>query len=100
MRLFLLLVCLFAARAVTVLKPEECRQERFGRIEASVCDKLETYGKYYFEDATGVNQITLVPDRLYRNHYYYTAYSTETQLIVGNKLYKKEDWFALRRELR
>jgi len=61
-----------------------------------VCEKLSEFQKYYFEDATGVNQVTLVADRLYQNHKYYTAYSTNSQIFIGDRLYKKEDWFKFR----
>lgn len=87
-------------QGVTVLKLNVCRDAQHGPMEFKVCEKLNQYEKYYFEDATGINQITLVPDRLYRNHHYYTAYSTDSQIFIGKKLYKKEDWYKFRESLK
>ena len=61
-----------------------------------VCEKLKEYEKYYFEDATGINQITLLSNKLYRNHNYYTAYSTNSQIFIGDRFYKNEDWYKFR----
>lgn len=96
MRYLLLLLLLTVVQSVTVLKLNTCRDSVFGPMEFKVCEKLKEYEKYYFEDATGINQVTLVPDRLYRNHKYYTAYSTDSQIFIGKRLYKKEDWFKFR----
>ena len=96
MRFLLLLLLIHNVISVTVLKLNTCRESSFGYMKFKVCEKLKEYEKYYFEDATGVNQITLVPDRLYRNHNYYTAYSTNSQIYIGDRLYKNEDWYKFR----
>ena len=87
------------ANGVTVLKLNTCKDMNVAYMEFKVCENLETYQKYYFEDATGINQVTLVPDRLYRNHQYYTAYSTESTIYIGKRLYKKEAWYRFRESL-
>ena len=100
MKWLLLFLSIIMVQGVTVLKLNMCRDAKHGPMEFKVCEKLNQYEKYYFEDATGINQITLVPDRLYRNHHYYTAYSTDSQIFIGKKLYKKEDWYKFRESLK
>jgi len=100
LKLLIIYILIIAAHSVTVLKMNTCQDHKHGPMEFKVCEKLNQYEKYYFEDATGVNQITLVEDRLYRNHNYYTAYSTDSQLYVGKRLYKKKDWYRFRESLK
>jgi len=92
-----LLLCSTAC-AVIVLDVQNCREETYGEMKFAACN-VERYTKYYFEDATGINQITTIPDRLYHNHNHITAYSTDSQLFIGKKLYKKQDWFRFRESL-
>jgi hypothetical protein len=96
MRCLLLFILLAAVQSVTVLNMDNCRDSIFGPMEFKVCEKLKEYEKFYFEDATGMNQVTLLRDRLYRNKNYYTAYSTDSQIFIGKRLYKNEDWFKFR----
>lgn len=96
LKLLLLFIFIIAAQSVTVLNLDECRDSKHATMEFKVCEKLNQYEKYYFEDATGINQVTLVPDRLYRNHRYYTAYSTDSQIYIGKRLYKNEEWHRFR----
>ena len=83
-------------KGITVLKLNECKDIKHGPMEFKLCKDLTEYKKYYFEDATGINQITFINDRLYRNHNYYTAYSNKEQIYIGKKLYKKKEWFKFR----
>lgn len=99
-RLCILLLLCITVNGVNVLKLSTCRDDKFGVMEFKVCEKLEPYQKYYFEDATGINQVTLIPDRIYRNHNYYTAYSTDSQMYIGKRLYKNEDWYKFRESLK
>jgi len=96
MKFLIFILLLTAVQSVTVLDMKQCREHSFGYMQFKVCEKLNEYGKYYFEDATGVNQITLLPDKLYRNHNYFTAYSTNSQIFIGDRLYKNEDWYKFR----
>tara|TARA_X000000950_G_C13761944_1_gene597206 strand:+ start:590 stop:895 length:306 start_codon:yes stop_codon:yes gene_type:complete len=96
MKWILLFLLIVMVQSVTVLKMDTCRDATHATMEFKVCEKLNQYEKYYFEDATGINQVTLVPDRLYRNHQYYTAYSTDSQIYIGKRLYKKEEWHRFR----
>ena len=73
MKCLILILLLIAVQGVKVLNMQKCREDSFGYMKFKVCEKLNEYQKYYFEDATGVNQITLLPDKLYRNHNYYTV---------------------------
>lgn len=100
LRILALLLLLFTVNGVTVLQLNKCRDAKHATMEFKVCEKLNQFEKYYFEDATGINQITLVPDRLYRNHHYYTAYSTDSQIFIGKRLYKKEAWYNFRESLK
>ena len=96
MKLLLLFILIASAYSTILLNEKECREESHGVMQFFVCDKMKNYKKYYFEDAAGPNQVTVVPDRLYRNHNYITAYSTDSQLFIGKKLYKKEEWYRFR----
>lgn len=96
MKYILLFLFPILVKSVTFLKRNDCNDIKHGPMEFKVCENLKEYNKYYFEDATGVNQITLVPDRLYKNHNYYTAYSTDKEIYIGKRLYKNEDWFKFR----
>ncbi len=96
MKFLIFILLLTAVQSITVLNMKTCREDSFGYMKFKVCEKLNEYEKYYFEDATGVNQITLISDKLYRNHNYYTAYSTNSQIFIGDRLYKNEDWYKFK----
>lgn len=100
MKLLLFLLFAVTCHSTILLNEKECREESHGIMEFFVCDKMKNYEKYYFEDAAGPNQVTVVPDRLYRNHNYITAYSTDSQMFIGKKLYKKEEWYRFRESLK
>lgn len=90
---YILLLILIIFTDASKLNLNECREETVGTMEFRVCDDIEPYSKVYFHDPTGENQITIVPDRLYKNHGYYVAYSKDSSLFVANKKYSKETWF-------
>lgn len=96
MKYLFIFLYLTLVQSISILKLNHCNDIKHGPMEFKVCENLKEYNKYYFEDATGVNQITLLSDKLYRNHNYYTAYSTGTKIYIGKKLYEKEHWFKFR----
>ena len=96
LRLLCFLLLISFSQAVTVLDLSTCDEDGHGTMQFTVCRGLKQYEKYYFEDATGINQVTLLDDRLYRNHKYVTAYSTEDTIWIGKKLYKTEMWYRFR----
>lgn len=100
MKCFLLFLLFICSNAVHILNPDECRPEQIGPMDFLVCTGLEEYKKIYFEDATGVNQITFIKNKLYRNRGYYTAYSSENELYVAQKLYKKEEWLQFKNKFK
>lgn len=69
-------------------------------MEFAICRDVKQYEKYYFEDATGVNQITVLPNKLYRNRGYYTAYTSNNDLYIAKKLYKKEYWMQFKNKFK
>jgi len=75
------------------LNLEDCKEETIGDMDMRVCSDIEPYSKVYFHDPTGENQVTIVPNRLYKNHGYYVAYSAKDKLYIASKKYEKETWF-------
>lgn len=89
----LLLSILILCTSGFKLNMEECREETIGNMEMRICDDIEPYSKVYFHDPTGENQVTIVPNRLYKNHGYYVAYSAKDKLYIASKKYDKDTWF-------
>lgn len=99
LKYFIVLLCLLPTlQAINVLNLKKCEHDNHSIMEFYVC-KVHQYEKYYFEDAAGINQITIIPNRLYSNHAHLTAYSTENKLYIGKKLYKNTDWFRFKESL-
>ena len=92
MRVLLLLLLILYSHAFK-LDLNKCKEETVGNMDMRICDDIEPYSKVYFHDPTGENQVTIIPNRLYKNHGYYVAYSAKNKLYVASKKYDKDTWF-------
>ena len=70
-----------------------CSNEEIGNMKFHICDNIEAYSKVYLHDPTGDNMITIIPGRLYQNHGYYVAYSSNDKLYIASRKYDKSTWF-------
>ena len=91
MKLVLLLLLITGAMG-SKLQLNNCPTVSVNQMNFYACE-VEPYSKVYFHDPTGENQITIVPNRLYRNHGYYVAYSSSDKLFVADKKHSKQIWF-------
>jgi len=87
----LIYFCLILGWVANALEIGTCPQKRINEMQFYVCP-VEIYQKVYFHDITGENLITIVPDRLYRNHNIYVAYSANKRLYVAAERYSERQW--------
>lgn len=91
-KVLLLLILLNIAYAYK-LELNKCPKQKIGELNYRVCDGIDEYAKLYFHDPTGENQITVIQNRMYKNHGVYVAYFQHPYLFVVCEPYDKTQWF-------
>ena len=69
-----------------------CPTKTLNDMKLHVCDDIKDYSKIQFQDVTGENLITVIPDRTYRNHGEYVAFSLNNYLYVAMEHYSDSKW--------
>lgn len=90
---YIVLFLLFSLSNAINLKVTDCPTVKANEIKFHACD-VEAYSRVYFHDPTGENQITVIPGRLYKNHGFYVAYSSENKLFIATEKHPKKAWFS------
>tara|TARA_B100000925_G_scaffold284491_1_gene259578 strand:- start:728 stop:1042 length:315 start_codon:yes stop_codon:yes gene_type:complete len=91
MRVFF--ICLLISASIAEkIDVRHCPEKSINGMVFHVCKDVEDYSNIYFHDFTGENKITVIPDRLYRNHNEYVAFSSNKYLYVAKNRYSKPEW--------